>query len=97
MDNQNVSRIISTGSRKPQLQAETVAIYSASVTNNIRVEPEWNPRAENELADYLSCITDYDDWSLDHDIFLSIDLKWGPHTVDWFASPYNIQLPRFNS
>ena len=96
-DNQNVSRIITTGSKKPQLQAEALAIYSASVANNIRIEPEWIPRAENELADYLSCITDYDDWSLDHSIFLSIDQKWGPHTVDRFASHYNTQLPRFNS
>ena len=96
-DNQNVCRIITTGSRKPQLQAEALAIFSASAANNIRIEPEWIPRAENELADYLIRITDYDDWSLDHAIFVSIDLRWGPHTVDRFASHYNMQLPRFNS
>ena len=96
-DNQNVCRIITTGSRKPQLQAEALAIFSASAANNIRIEPKWIPRAENELADYLSRITDYDDWSLDHAIFVSIDLRWGSHTVDRFASHYNMQLPRFNS
>ena len=96
-DNQNVCRIVTTGSRKPQLQAEAMAIFSTSVANNIRIEPEWIPRAENDVADYLSRITDYDDWNLDHSIFRSIEQQWGPHTIDRFASHYNTQLPRFNS
>ena len=96
-DNQNVCRTITTGSRKPQLQVEALAIFSVSAANNIRIDPNWIPRAENDLADYLSHITDYDDWSLDHATFISIDLAWGPHTVDRFANHYNAQLPRFNS
>ena len=96
-DNQNVCRIITTGSRKPQLQVEALAIFSVSAANNIRIDLDWIPRAENDLADYLSRITDYDDWSLDHATFISIDLAWGPHTVDRFASHYNAQIPRFNS
>ena len=97
MDNQNVTRIIATGSKKPDLQAETLAIFSTAVANNIRIEPEWIPREENELADYLSRIMDYDDWSLDGAIFQQLDHRWGPHTIDRFASHYNTQLPRFNS
>ena len=92
--NQNVCSIVTTGSRKPQLQAEAMAIFSTSVANNIRIEPEWIPRAENDVADYLSRITDYDDWNLDHSIFRSIEQQWGPHTIDRFSSHYNTQLPR---
>ena len=40
---------------------------------------------------------DYDDWSLDGAIFQQLDHKWGPHTIDRFASHYNTQLPHFNS
>ena len=29
--------------------------------------------------------------------FPVIDAKWGPHTIDRFASHYNAQVPRFNS
>ena len=79
-DNQNVCRIILTGSKKPQLQMEAMAIFSTTIANSITIEPEWIPRAQNEMADYLSRIVDYDDWSLDHTIFELIDYKWGPHT-----------------
>ena len=30
-------------------------------------------------------------------IFATIDLQWGPHTIDRFANNLNTQLPRFNS
>ena len=96
-DNQNVARIIVTGSKNPSLQQETLAIFSKSVANSIRIEPEWIPCAENKLADYVSRIVNYDDWSLDYTIFKQLDNRWGPHTIDRFASHYNAQLPRFNS
>ena len=41
------------------------------------IEPEWIPRAENEVVDYLSHIIDYDDWSLDHSIFMSLIISGG--------------------
>ena len=96
-DNQNVCRIILTGSKKSQLQMEATAIFSTTIANSITIEPEWIPRAQNEMADYLSRIVDYVDWSLDHTIFELIDYEWGPHTVDRFASHYNTQFSRFNS
>ena len=96
-DNQNVVRILQVGSRKPDLQAEALAIFSISLAQHIHIEPEWVPRRDNEVADYLSRIVDYDDWSLSHNTFRALDDAWGPHTVDRFASHYNTHLPRFNS
>jgi len=55
--------------------------------NNIRIEPEWIPRGENELADYYSLLIDYDDYMLNPAVFQWIDSLWGPHTVDKFANP----------
>ena len=96
-DNQNVVRILQVGSRQPQLQEVALKIFSLTIHCQIRLEPEWVPREENEQADYLSRIIDLDDWFLDPAIFAQLDAQWGPHSVDWFADSYNKQLDRFNS
>ena len=96
-DNQNVVRIVLHGSRKPELQAEALSIFSLCVQNKIRIEPSWIPREQNAQADYLSRVVDFDDWRLNPAFFGALELKWGPHTVDRFADAYNCQLPRFNS
>ena len=43
------------------------------------------PRSQNEIADYISRISDTDDWMVDPVLFMYIDMVWGPHTVDCFA------------
>ena len=96
-DNQNVVRIIKVGSKVRELQILAVEIFRLAMANQIILEPEWIPRADNELADYVSRIVDYDDWRLHPEVFRTLDLKWGPHTVDRFANAVNAQLPRFNS
>ena len=95
-DNQNVVRILQVGSAKPHLQSEAVDVFKQCIANNIRLEPEWIPREENQMADYISRIMDYDDWSLDPFMFKALDDLWGPHTVDRFARHYNSQLERFS-
>ena len=96
-DNQNVVRILTTGSRRPQLQALAFNVFSICVANQIRLEPEWIPRGLNEQADFISRIEDFDDWKLDPREFTKIDVLWGPHTIDRFADVHNKQLERFNS
>lgn len=96
-DNQNVTRILLVGSRKEHLQKEALDIFRLTIAHNIALEPEWVPRDENKVADYLSRIIDYDDWSLNTVCFTHIDSIWGPHTVDRFANNLNTQLDRFNS
>lgn len=96
-DNQNVARIVVVGSKVAELQVVAVRIFKLMIAHQIVIEPEWIPREENEIADYLSRVIDYDDWSLSPRVFRSIDTHWGPHTVDRFASDHNAQLPRFNS
>ena len=96
-DNQNVVKIVQHGSSKPALQAEALGIFSLCVNNYIRIEPEWIPREQNELADYYSRLVDYDDWMLNPVVFAWLDNLWGPHTIDRFANSWNTQLERFNS
>ena len=61
------------------------------------MEPEWVPREDNQVADYISRVVDYDDWMLNPVMFSELDTLWGPHTVDRFADSFNTQLPHFNS
>jgi len=35
-----------------------------TVKARISLEPEWIPREENKITDYISRIVDYDDWAL---------------------------------
>ena len=58
---------------------------------------KWIPRDSNHQADSLSRIIDFDDYSINDDVFHMLDCKWGPHTVDRFACSYNAKLSRFNS
>ena len=59
-----------------------------------------DPREENEFADYLSKLVDYDHWMLNSSVFKELDSRWGPHTtvrIDRFADVHDRQTVRFNS
>ena len=45
----------------------------------------------------ISKLVDFDDYAINDFVFQSINVHWGPHTVDRFACRYNTKLPRFNS
>lgn len=57
----------------------------------------WVPRQLNCIADQISKIFDYDDWSVSKAIFSIFDNRWGPHTCDRFADDKNKQIGTFNS
>ena len=67
------------------------------VVHGFSIEPEWVPREENQLADYLSRVVDYDDWGINKDVFQWLDSLWGPHSIDRFANSHNRQTERYNS
>ena len=96
-DNQNLVRIINAGSRVSELQTIVLEIFNLAFRYQIKLEPEWIPRGENELADYYSRLVDYDDWAINPAVFWVLDSLWGLHTIDRFANSRNAQLPRFNS
>ena len=49
--------------------------------HSIRLEVQWIPRTENEKADYISRLIDFDDWQITHDLFLRLEELWAPCTV----------------
>ena len=96
-DNQGAARIVAIGSSKINLQALAMDIFNLCLVDSIILEAQWIPRSLTERADLLSRFVDKDDWSVNPSVFRVIDAKWGPHTIDRFASHYNAQVPRFIS
>ena len=96
-DNQGTERIMSVGSRIPELHQEAVLIYKLCKKFNIQLSVEWVCRDSNKIADALSRLDDLDDYMLDPDCFRRMNASWGPHSVDRFASMMTTQLPRFCS
>ena len=96
-DNQNVVRIVESGSKKQHLQVIALSVFKTCLQQGIRLDMEWIPRSLNDKADYISRIQDFDDWSVNPQFFSWIDSMWGPHSVDCFAHVDNTQLPKFYS
>jgi hypothetical protein len=96
-DNQGTRSIVMKGSMKEDLQAVAYSIFVLCMENAISLEIEWIPRTENEKADYLSRIVDFDDWGISSDILFLLQREFGNFEVDWFASDYNAKLPVFYS
>lgn len=96
-DNQSAVRIVLNGSRKFDLQALAMAIFTSCSDYDITLELEWIPRSENEIADSISREVDRDDWSVSQECFEFFEQAFGPHTVDCFASAENTKLKKFYS
>eukprot|EP00117_Sycon_ciliatum_P022902 scpid26163/ scgid19621/ Retrovirus-related Pol polyprotein from transposon gypsy; Reverse transcriptase; Endonuclease len=96
-DNQAAAHIIENGSRKEHLQEEAMAIHKLCRRFSVRIRAEWVPREENELADYYSKVVDQDDWQLNPALFREMEGRWGPYSLDCFASFKTKQLSKYCS
>ena len=74
---------------KSELHRMASNIFNICIQSGIYLEVQWIPRTLNQQADYISRLLDTDDWQITDDLFLSLDARWGPHTVDCFANYYN--------
>ena len=67
--NQKVVRILSVSSKS------TASTRGYRIIYQVRIKPEWIPREVLQQADFISCIVDSDDWSLQLDLFAKLDAK----------------------
>ena len=73
-------------------------LWQWCLEQSITVEAHHLPGRLNIVADFESrARPDTSDWQLDPSIFQGINNKWGPFTIDLFASRLTAQLPRFVS
>ena len=77
-DNQAVPSIVHSGSMKEHFQMLALDIFQTAKDINIDMEVEWIPRTQNERADYLSNIVDYDDWIVRDCYFMLLPLFGTP-------------------
>ena len=96
-DSQSAARILYIGSTKCNLQRLAMDIFQLCWVHEIFLSSQWIPRSLNRRADELSRFIDPDDWSIHPSVFQVVNARWGPHTIDRFASHYNAQLIAFNS
>ena len=75
-DHQNVVYILQVGSRKPHLQEQAMKVFENCISYQIRLEPDRLPREENELADFIRRVVDYDDWQVNPELFHGLDGVW---------------------
>ncbi len=96
-DNLGGTSVVKRGSMKQVLNPIARQITEVCRSNNIQLSVKWICRTENTVADALSRFIDMDDWAISDQLFQILDERWGPHTVDRFATNLNTKLCRFNS
>ena len=57
----------------------------------------WIPRDLNYVADQISRIVDYDDYTINVNVFVYFVEAWAPHTIRRFTCYYNKKASSFNS
>ena len=89
--------IVNRGSPRLKLNALARELFWYGLGHLITLTVEWVPREENTLADELSKLLIPDDSMLSHEFFRKLEERFGPHSVDLFASGANNQCERFYS
>jgi hypothetical protein len=77
--------------------SELRKLFLLTDKHDISIRTKYVRSAANVWADRLIRETDNADWQLATRIFRYCDKKWGPHSIDRFASFANKQLPRYNA
>lgn len=75
----------------------TKEIWNLCLRNRIKLRTEYIPGEENRTADAMSRLNWQYEWELTDRVFQRIERKWGPISVDLFASTRNKKLARFYS
>eukprot|EP00873_Tetraselmis_striata_P038412 jgi/Tetstr1/458676/TSEL_045066.t1 len=77
--------------------AELRRLWCLLDSHGIQLRAQYIRSATNVRADHLSWHLDNDDWHLDPLLFSELESRFGPHSMDRFASALNTLLPRYNA
>jgi hypothetical protein len=92
-----VSNLNRFGGPNPALTALVHRAHTLLLQHAASIHSRFIPDSTNKQADTLSRLSDRHEWKLHRRLFRLLDLKWGPHTIDRFASDLSHQLPRYNA
>lgn len=97
-DNMTVVHVLTNRTtRSPELMHLLRKLWRLLDTAGIQLEVRYIPTDENTFADYLSRGSPLDDLVLRRGAWAELEARWGPHTVDRYATAENAQLCVFNS
>eukprot|EP00873_Tetraselmis_striata_P012026 jgi/Tetstr1/432290/TSEL_021692.t1 len=77
------------------MMAELRRLWCLLDSHGIHLRARYIRSASNIWADRLSRHLDSDDWQLDPLMFAELESRFGPHSIDRFASAFNTLLPRY--
>lgn len=93
----SVAYLNQLGGPSQEMTMLTTTIWEVARQNGITLTARHLSGVLNGRADRMSRVVSPYEWRLNPRVFRVLDRKWGPHTVDRFASYENRQLERFNS
>lgn len=97
-DNMTVVHVLSNRTtRSPELMHLLRKVWFLLDSAGIQLSVRYIASGDNVLADALSRGSPMDELELRLPAWQDIEQRWGPHTVDRYASLGNAQLARFNS
>ena len=72
----------------PELQRLALQLFEAQLEGKFSLQAVWQPSELNVRADYLSRVAAmlHHAYRLRPAVFRWLDKRWGPHTIDSFAS-----------
>ena len=97
-DNMTVVHVLTNRTtRSPELMHLLRKLWRLLDTAGIKLEVRYIPTDQNTFADYLSRGSPLDELVLRPTAWSALERRWGPHTVDRYATARNTQLRVFNS
>ena len=92
-----VAMINGMGGSSVQLDIVARTIHIEALEANITLSAKYIAGTLSWRADHLSRVRSTYQWRLHPNLFQMLDMVWGPHHIDRFASITSIQLPVYNS
>jgi hypothetical protein len=84
-------------SRSPSIMRRLRQLWLLLDLHNVELSVLYIRSEANVWADALSRERDTEEWMLNPEVFTLLQDRYGPHTVDRFASMLTAQVPRYNS
>ncbi len=97
VDARNLLGIVNRGGSKLAINKRARYLFWFGLVNGITILMEWVPREDIGFFDELLKLLIPEDWMLAPKFFLLLEARWGPHTVDLFASSDNALCRKFYS
>ena len=97
-DNQTVVQVlVNRTTRSPELMHLLRKVWRLLDSAGIDLTVRWIASKDNVMADALSRGSPFDDLTILDDVWRRLEQRWGPHTVDRYATAATARVATFNS